>query len=322
MHSLPVGSILKNRYRVAKILHKSKLTNVYVVDDTHLRGNLWAVKEMKFLAMDSFERQKIIAQFEQEVIKMTEISHPNFARVIDFFVEGANLYIIREFIPAYDIETLMKKNAGLLREKDVLNWGMQLAEVLNFLFNKKFPAIFFRELTLTNILVNSEGSISLIDLGLARVFQTETDPSKLKVMGAMDYASPEQFDENGIFDRRTLVYNLGALLYHVLTGKNPAQSLFNLPAIQELNPEVSVATRKIIEKAVEIEPRLRYQNLTDMKRDMKHALRSPDLKMQVVNPGPTSWFEDNKISYWSCVAAIIIFFLTGGVIFLIYRLFF
>lgn len=322
MSSLPVGSVLKNRYRIAKVLLQSKLTNVYVVDDTHLRGNLWAVKEMKFLAMDNFERQKIIAQFEQEVIRMTEISHPNFAKVIDFFVEGTNLYIIREFIPAYDIETLMKRNAGLLRETDVLSWGIQLADVLNFLYNKKFPAIFFRELTLGNILVNSEGVISLIDLGLARVFQTETDPSKLKVMGAVDYASPEQFDEDGTFDRRTLVYNLGALLYHVLTGKNPAQSLFNLPPIQELNPEVSRATRKIIERAVEIEPRLRYQNLTDMKRDMKHALRNPDLKAQVVETVPTPRVEGSETSYWSYIAAVLIFLLTGGVIYLIYRLFF
>jgi len=322
MPSLPVGSVLKNRYRIAKVLHQSKLTNVYVVDDTHLRGNLWAVKEMKFLAMDNFERQKIIAQFEQEVKRMTEISHPNFARVIDFFVEGANLYIIREFIPAYDIETLMKKNAGVLREKDVLSWGIQLADVLNYLYNKKFPAIFFRELTLANILVNSEGVISLIDLGLARVFQTETDPSKLKVMGAMDYASPEQFDENGIFDRRTLVYNLGALLYHALTGKNPAQSLFNLPPIQELNPEVSRATRKIIERAVEIEPRLRYQSLVDMKRDLQNALKNPDLKAQEIIMESPPREKGDKISYWGYIAAAIIFLLTGAVIYLVYRLFF
>ena len=207
--SLPVGTILSSRYRISKILYQSKLANVYTVEDIHLVGNIWAVKEMKVLAMNSTDRQRIIAHFQAEVMKMTELTHPNLARVIDFFVEGRNLYVIREFIPAYDIETLMAKSSGNLKERDVLAWGIQLSDCLHYLYGKKFPAVFYRELALGNILVNSEGMIKIIDLGLARLFQTETNPEKMQSMGSMHYAPPEQFDEYGSFDQRSLVYSCG-----------------------------------------------------------------------------------------------------------------
>lgn len=319
MPPLGVGSILKNRYRISKILHQSKLTNVYVVDDIHLQGNIWAVKEMKFLAMDNIERQKIISQFQQEVTKMTELSHPNLARVIDFFVDGQNLYVIREFIPAYDVGTLMKKTAGMLRERDVVSWGVQLADVLAYLFSRKFPAVFFRELILANILINSDGGVSLIDMGLARAFQMETDPNKLSTLGCMDYASPEQFDEHGVFDQRTLVYNLGAILFHMLTKKNPAQCLFNLPPIEDINPEISRATRAIIKKATEVEPRQRYQTLADMKRDLKNALRHPDVNYIEMENKP----KNKKPSInWNYFALALIFLLIGGIFYLVYKIFF
>lgn len=283
MGPLPVGSVLCSRYRISKILYQSKLANVYTVEDTHLVGNIWAVKEMKVLALNNVERQRIIAHFQAEVMKMTELTHPNMARVIDFFVEGRNLYIIREFIPAYDIETLMAKAQGPLRERDCLAWGIQLADCLSYLNAKKFPAIFYRELALSNILVNSEGMIKIIDLGLARLFQTETNPEKMQSMGSMHYAPPEQFDEYGSFDQRSLVYSCGAMIYHMLTGQNPSLSMFNLQSIDEVNPEVSRATCAIIKKATSNEPRLRHQTLPELKKDLQRARKDPESNPVVVS---------------------------------------
>ena len=329
MSYLSVGSLLQNRYRIAKVLYRSKLTNVYLVDDIHLRGNVWAVKEMKFLAMDSFERLNIIKQFEVEVRRMTELSHPNFAKVIDFFVEGQNLYILRQFIPAFDVETIMKKTSGYLREKDVIKWGIQLADVLGYLYNRKFPASFFRELNLSNILVKSDGKISLIDLGLATAFLMETDPERLSVMGSTDYASPEQFDEDGEFDQRSLVYNMGALLYHILTKKNPAHSLFNLPPIEQLNPEVSRPTRAVIKKATQIDPRMRYQTLMELAKDLHNSLKGMEGGM--TEPMREIKFDNDKAPAvekkpasfnWNYVAVAVILSLTAGIVYLIYKIFF
>ncbi len=321
---LPVGTILSNRYRISKILYQSKLANVYTVEDIHLVGNIWAVKEMKVLAMNSTDRQKIIAHFQAEVVKMTELNHPNLARVIDFFVEGRNLYIIREFIPAFDIETLMAKSSGHLKERDVLAWGIQLADCLSYLYSKKFPAVFYRELTLGNILVNSEGMIKIIDLGLARLFQTETNPEKMQSMGSMHYAPPEQFDEYGSFDQRSLVYSCGAMLYHMLTARNPSGHLFNLPPIDQFNQEVSRTTRSIISKATANEPRMRHQSLSDLKRDLSRARKDPGSARRVaeVPPEPEEKAGGGTFGILATVAYILGLIVAGGLIFLIYRLFF
>lgn len=315
MGPLPVGSILRNRYRISKILYQSKLTNVYTVEDTHLVGNIWAIKEMKVLALSGLQRQKVIANFQAEILKLTELAHPNLARVIDFFVEGRNLYIVREFIPAYDVEILMSKSNGKLRERDVLSWGMQLCDCLTYLFSKKYPAIFFRELKLGNILVNSEGIIKIIDLGLADLFQTETNPQKLELMGSMDYAAPEQFEEYGTFDQRSLVYSTGAMMFHMLSGQSPASSLFNLPPLDQLNPEVSRAVREIIRKATANEPRTRYQTLLELKKDLQRARKDPDAKPSVstiseadARPG-LNFMPAFLITVGLLVAAAIVFFI-------------
>lgn len=320
MGPLPVGTVLQNRYRISKILFQSKLANVYIVEDTHLVGNVWAVKEMKVLAMNSFERQKIVSQFQKEVMKLSELNHPNLARVIDFFVEGRNLYVIREFIPAYDIETLMTKASGSLREREVLSWGAQLADCLNYLYNRKFPAIFYRELTLANILVNSEGQCKIIDLGLASIFQTETNPERLQKMGSMNYASPEQFDEYGNFDQKSLVYSLGAMVYHMLTGKNPSTSLFNLPPVEELNPNVSKATRTIIKKATSNQPKMRHQSLNDLKKDMLRARMDPGAGAAAVPPKEKE--AGGKFSFLQIILLLFGLLVAGGILYAIYRLFF
>lgn len=319
MPPLQVGKILRNRYRISKVLYQSKLTNVYTAEDVHLVGNIWAIKEMKFLAMDSLERQNIIAQFEREVRKMTELSHPNLARVIDFFVDGQNLYIIREFIPAYDIKTLMNKTSGPLREREVLSWGIQIADVLNYLYSKKFPAVFYRELNLTNILVNADGVVKLIDMGLARVFQTETNPEALKRLGSMEYASPEQFEEDGIFDQRSLVYNLGAMLFHMLTRQSPAQNMFNIPEVEEYNPDVSPATARIIKRATQYDHRLRYQSLSEMRRDLIKARKNPEVTLEF-----RSMVNEKKETpnIWNYILGVIAVLLAGGIVYIAYKLFF
>lgn len=321
MGPLPVGSVLRNRYRISKILYQSKLTNVYAVQDTHLVGNMWAVKEMKVLAMNSLERQKIISQFQKEVIKMSQLSHPNLARIIDFFVEGQNLYIIREFIPAYDLETLMAKQGTPFREREVLSWGIQLADALSYLFSKKFPAVYFREFTLSNILVSAEGEVKLIDLGLARIFQTETDPERLQIMGSMDYGSPEQFNEFGIFDQCSLVYSLGAILFHLITKQKPSLTPFDLPPIENLNSEVSKATINIISKATENEPRMRYQALSDMKKDLIDARRRRESETAVmpVKEAKTQAQTQGGVNF---LLIFLILALAGGIIFFIYKMFF
>lgn len=321
MPALEIGSILRNRYRVSRILGQSKLSSAYVVDDIHLAGNVWTAKEMRIVAADNAERQQIISQFSSDLRRIAELGHPNLAKILDFFVEGQNIYVIREFVPAYDLESLLDKTGAPMRERDVLNCGIQLADVLSYLVKFKFPAVFFRDLTLDNILLNSDGSLKLTDIGLAGVFQTETDPQRLRNIGSTNYASPETFDGEGIFDERSLIYSLGTILFHISTKQNPAQTLFNLPSIETLNPAVSKKTRKIIEKATRNDPNLRYQTLLEMKKDMLDAIGSREVEKIEVSQKPKNKTEKsgggNIINY---ALYFIVMLLTAGIVYLLYKL--
>ncbi|MFH0803041.1 MAG: serine/threonine-protein kinase [bacterium] len=295
MTSYSVGMILRSRYKIARIIYQSQMFNVYYVEDLHLKGKVWAIKEMKMVAVDPQEKNRIMSQFHAEALNLTALSHPNIAKVVDFFIDSNSLYIVREYAPAVDLGNVIKKDP--IEEKEVLSWGIQMADALNYLFSRKMPAVFFRELNLGNILVSGQGNITLIDLGLARLFQTRQDLEAIKRTGSMDYAAPEQFSEEGIFDMRTLVYNLGAILFHCLTKVNPASTPFNLPAPQSLRPEVSDKFNQIILKATRYDPRERYPNLQEMVKDLKGAMeqyQSPDSVQSWVqrkkNPAAANFF--------------------------------
>jgi serine/threonine protein kinase, bacterial len=320
MSTLSIGTILRNRYRISSVLQSGPLTSVYKAEDTHMIGNIWAVKEMKILAMDDYERQKIITQFQREFVKMTELSHPNLARVIDYFAEGQKLYIIREFTNAFDVATVIARGAGFIREEQACRWAVQIADVLRYLYNKKFPPVFFREFNLENVLVTSNDEIKIIDLGLAWIYQTEADPKKISNLGSMEYASPEQFDENGIFDQRSLVYSLGVLLHHILTGVEPTQHLFNLPPVTELNAEVSKRMCGIIEKATRKKPQDRFPGLSDMRKALMNTGTESkgSLPLQKLFKIDT----EDKLNETNRIMLIIIALLLGGIVFLLFNLLF
>jgi len=320
MPALAVGTVLQNRYRISRVLYQSQLTNVYAAEDIHLKGNIWAIKEMKFLAMDNLERMLAIEQFEIEVKKLAALNHKNLAKVIDFFVEGQNLYIIREFIAAYDIATIMSKSGSPISESEVLSWGIQLSDVFGYLYSQKFPAVFFRELNLTNILIDSKGSLKLIDLGLARIFQTETHPGRLENIGSLEYSPPELFEEGGEFKETALVYSLGAILFHIATGRNPSQNLFNLPPVESINPELSALTCQIIKKATRNEKEKRYQSLSDMKKELQIARKR--LLESLEKPGPKGLQKKVSPPAQSLLLLLVIIILSGCIVYLIYKLFF
>ncbi|MFP4498236.1 MAG: serine/threonine protein kinase [Vulcanimicrobiota bacterium] len=330
MPTLEIGTILQNRYRVSRVLFQSKLTNVYAVDDIHMVGNIWALKEMKFLAMNEYERQNMLSQFKKEFLRLCSLSHPHLARFIDYFVEGKNLYILREFIPAYALRDLMRRPGGL-RERDVIYWATQLADVLHYLYKKKFSAVFFRELSLLNILLDNEGNVKIVDLGLATIFQTETNPDRLRNIGCMDYASPELFDEAGEFDEKSLVYSLGAIIFHMLTCQNPAQNLFNLPPVEEFNPEVSQATRKIIKKATSNDPEKRFRSLKEMKKSLEYFLKNQSFVIPEEDTAknnekkntkkPTVIKETEEGEKVSFFLIFVILMLLGTILFVLYKYF-
>jgi serine/threonine-protein kinase len=261
---LPEGSQLRNRYQIHKVLDASPLRNIYLVQDLHLRGNTWVAKQILPVGTESINTQGLRRRYEQEARSLGELEHPAFPKLLDYFFKDQCFYLIREYIPGTDLRTLLAFEGGNFSESDALRLTQPIAELLGFLARKKVGPSIFRELSLDSLIITPQGEIKLVDLGFTRLF------GKASTLGSVDYASPEQFSGEAT-DSRTLVYNLGAILYHLITGFNPGDSPFNLEPLDFWAPDTSPATIKIVERALQHKPSNRFASPEEMVKQIKKA---------------------------------------------------
>jgi len=318
---LPLGSSLRGRYRIHRTLHQSRLRNLYIAEDQHLRGKIWVVKEMQPVGVDPGDRARLLVLFQAEALQLSALEHPNLPKLVDFFTQESNLYLIREFIPGTDLGKMVEAPGGI-PEADILKVGVQLCDLLGYLWTRKLPSGIHRDLRLSNMVLTTEGQFKLLDLGFGRLFGGKG----LEAMGAADYASPEQFTGESGLDTRTLVYNVGALLYHLLSHLNPGTSHFNLPDLDELRPGLNPATRAIIQKAIRNNPGERPANLHELRRGLEKALTAASRRPARVADPPAEPARGaseprNPSSAWVWVLGLLLTALMGGALVVIYQLF-
>ncbi|MCQ2736616.1 MAG: serine/threonine protein kinase [bacterium] len=268
------GSVLKSRYKIEKVIYEGSRVNIYYGIDMHMPGKFWAVREMQIGAGSPAERASLTNKFLKEAASLSLISHPAAAKVIDFFSEGEYIYIVREFIPGTDLSSLMETRGEPFSEEQAVNWGLQLADFFHYLSQKKFPPVFYKEFNMGNLLVNQKSELKLTDFGLARIFYGDTGLGNIAHLGACEYAAPEQYAEHPSFDMRSLVYILGAFLYHAVTNVIPSPDPREFRSVKFYNPSISPALGGIIKKAIDPSPSRRYQSLNEMKRHLASCLQA------------------------------------------------
>jgi serine/threonine protein kinase len=259
---------------------------VYLVEDQRIFGKKYALKEMLNTLADPAERTLALRQFEQEARILATLEHPNLPRIIDYFSEHGRQYLVMEFIEGQTLEEILESQPSFLSEAMVIDWALQLCNVLDYL-HAHVPPIIFRDLKPSNVMLDVNGRVKLIDFGIARVFQ----PGKAhdtSALGTPGYAPPEQYGK-GQTDARSDIYALGATLYHLLTRYNPSQSFFNLPPIRSINPNVSEAFEQVITKALSLDPAQRWQSAKEMGlalRDLRDSKTVPPLPA-IRHPAPS-----------------------------------
>jgi len=193
---LTPGTELQGRYRTIRQIGGGGQALIYLAEDTHL--GVWrAIKE---LVPDPNatrqERQAAYDQFQREARILAGLNHPNLTRVWDHFRIGDNAYLVMDYIDGQTLEKIMEQAPGFLPEAAVLRWAGQLCDVLDYLHRQQ-PPVIFRDLKPSNIMLDKDDQIKLIDFGIARFF----DPATLKeVFSAEEGANrpravPSRFEE-------------------------------------------------------------------------------------------------------------------------------
>ena len=166
-----------------------------------------------------------------------------------------------DYIEGEPLSKIIKEH-GPQPQEIVVAWGKQLCEVLYYLHTRK-PAIIYRDMKPSNIMLRPDGNIKLIDFGIAREYK-EDNTEDTDSLGTKGYAAPEQFGGNGQTDARTDIYCLGVTLYHLVTGRNPCKEPYEVRPIREVNAALSGGLEQIILKCTRKNPNERYQTAMEL----------------------------------------------------------
>jgi outer membrane protein assembly factor BamB/predicted Ser/Thr protein kinase len=271
-HILPKGALLQSRYEVLKVLGVGGMGAVYQARDLRFTNvsRLCAVKEMISSTPDPIARRVIVQNFEREANVLASLNHPSCPKIYDFFTEGTRSYIVMEYIDGHDLEAILEETDGFLAERQVLEWAIQICDLLAYLHHQEPNPIVFRDMKPSNIMLKGEGHIMLIDFGIAKVFQSG---QKGTMIGTEGYSPPEQY--RGTAEPRGDLYALGATLHHLLTKRDPRLEppfTFHDAPPSSINPAISKATEDAIMKALEYELESRFASALEMKQALIRAL--------------------------------------------------
>ncbi|MEP6756755.1 MAG: serine/threonine-protein kinase [Chthonomonadales bacterium] len=271
---LQAGAVLNNRYTILEIVGRGGMGTVYKARDSRL-DIIVAAKEMTEKDVTPDERTMAVRQFEREAKLLGQLQHPNLPRVTDYFDEDDHCYLIMEFVFGQTIESVLKRaNGQALPLIDVLNWAIELADVLNYLHSQT-PPIVFRDIKPANIMLQDDGIVKLIDFGIARRFQAGATKDTL-LYGSPGYSPPEQYGRAQT-DPRSDVYALGATLHHLVTGRDPSPTPFKFPPLRSVKADLPESLDIFLTKCVEMDEEKRIQTAAEVKSTLE------SIKAEVLN---------------------------------------
>ena len=268
--ALGEGKVLNHRYEIVRRIGGGGMGAVYLAKDRNLGDAPRAVKEMIESHIDDSQHEKAIADFKRESLLLTELEHPSIPMVYDYFYDDASerFYLVMKFIPGSDLSSRLRSApGGRIDEPTVTEWGIQVADVLEYLHTRPQPII-YRDLKPANLMIDTNNNrIMLIDFGIARWVNKKE--KGVTAVGTMGYAPPELF--SGQADARVDIYSLGATLFHLLTGSDPQDNpllIFDFtknPRPRQINPALSSEMERMLIRAVEYKPEHRFQSGAELR---------------------------------------------------------
>lgn len=262
---LQSGSTLVNRYHIQDVIGVGGMGSVYRARDLHFPNvvKLVAVKEMINMAPDPLVRQTIVQNFEREANLLATLNHPSIPRIYDYLSQDNRSYLILEFVHGKDLEAVITDTNGFLPEDQVISWSIQLCDVLSYLHGHKPDPIIFRDMKPSNVMINHNGDVILVDFGIAKTFQSG---QKGTMIGTEGYSPPEQY--RGEATTLADVYSLGATLHHALTRRDPRLEppfSFAERPIRRINTNISTELEAVVNTALQYNPAERFPNVAAMK---------------------------------------------------------
>lgn len=261
-----------DRYQIQEIIGSGGMGTVYRARDTHFQAvRLVAIKEMISNIADPLVRKNINQIYERESNILAALRHQSIPRIYDYHTQNDRAYLVMEYVNGQDMDDLLSATSTFFPEEQILNWAVELCDVLEYLHNHKPEPIIFRDMKPSNIMVNQQNHVVLVDFGIAKVFESG---SKNTMVGTQGYSPPDQY--RGEATPAVDIYALGASLHHLLTLRDPrleAPFSWGDRPIKTINPNVSDEFVAVVEKALQYNAEDRFKSAAEMKEALLGVAR-------------------------------------------------
>lgn len=271
-----IGMIIGDRYEIQEKIGTGGMSDVYRALDHKLNRPV-AVKVLK---QEFSENQNFVQKFRSEAQAAAGLMHPNIVNVYDVGNDKGVYYFVMELVDGITLKKYIEKKSRLT-VKEAVSIGIQVAMGLDAAHKNN---IVHRDIKPQNIMISKDGKVKVTDFGIAKAASSNTITSN--VMGSVHYTSPEQA-RGGFSDAKSDIYSLGVTLFEMVTGRVPfngdttvaiaikhIQEQFPSPAVYA--PDLPISVEKIILKCCQKSPDRRYQNATDLIKDLKRSLITPN----------------------------------------------
>ncbi len=291
-----IGKKLEGRYEILELIGFGGMAIVFKAYD--LLGKRYvAVKILKdeYLESEDFKRR-----FRNESKAIALLSHPNIVKVLDVNFSDNIQYIVMEYIDGITLKEYIEQQ-GSVKWKEAVHFTVQILRALQHAHDN---GIVHRDIKPQNVMLLEDGTIKVMDFGIARFARESGKTLSDKAIGSVHYISPEQA-QGAPTDEKTDIYAVGVILYEMLTGRVPfdgdtpvsiaiKQMQIEPPPPTPLKPDLPLGLEEIILRAMQKEPALRYQTAAEMLRDIDEFKHNPDVVFEYRyfnSDGTTKYFD-------------------------------
>lgn len=287
-----IGKTIKGRYKIYDEVGEGAAGSVYLARDEE-EARIVAIKVVhRHLTKDG----QFMERFQREASILTELKEfesPHIVKLYEFGEEEGTVYIVTEFVEGRTLAEILAAR-GTLDIDQALDVVRQVAKCLEVTSRK---GIVHRDLKPANLMITPEGTVKVMDFGIARSLM-HTGLTSTGVLGTPYYISPEQAEESKDLDSRTDMYSLGVCLYQMLTGEppytgsSPVELIIQhveapIPSVRDKRPDVPPSVDEIVRKCMAKKVQDRYATPADLIAAIDEALKGEVAKAMTRPPVPS-----------------------------------
>jgi serine/threonine protein kinase/tetratricopeptide (TPR) repeat protein len=268
---LTTGSVLAGRYQVIEELGRGGMGRIYKVFDTEVSAKV----ALKLIKPEISADEETIERFRHELRTTRDISHKNVCRMYDLGKESGSYFITMEYIPGEDLKNMIRMS-GQLGVGTAISLAKQVCEGLA---EAHRLGVVHRDLKPSNIMIDREGTVRIMDFGIARSLKIKGITGAGIMIGTPEYMSPEQVEGKEV-DPRSDIYSLGIILFEMMTGRVPFEGdtpftvgvkhKSEIPIDpRQFNAQIPEDLSRLILRCLEKDKAKRYQSVGEVRSELE-----------------------------------------------------